>query len=670
MTQETTTERKIIYYYDLEVFPNFFSALFISEDFADEFVFYKFEKQNDMGALIQFISQPNLLLVGFNSVGYDDIILKWLIKHPRLTNKQIYNLSKKIIETKNRADLPKELKDCMWQDPLWLSADMMALLRMNLNVPGLKHCAIHLEHGRLQDLPKSPHEPVTKEEIQEILSYNRNDVIITGRLWQNPDIQEAIYMRYHLGEQYNVNLISADDSRIANVILEHEYGIPTTRQTRREVIHGRSLIPPTLKFVTPEMLKVKQTIEKLTLIEVTTKKGTYTHLTYPKRRRFEYIFDFNGVSYTMAKGGLHSNDEARILCSDDKVIYRDADVASYYPWLRQVYELAPLHLDKKKFLEVDKRLIDLRIAAKTAGDKVTAEGLKITINGIFGKMNYQHFWLYDPLCFYQTTIFGQLLLLMLIEMLYLQGIKTVSANTDGIVCEVPRALEQTYFDVCLDWQKQTGMSLEYTDYEKLVQLNVNSYMSITSAKMVHNADGSIKKKLATDMKPAERIKTKKDFSDNKHLSKASFLKGYYAPVIALALQNYFKDGTPIEDTINSETNVHNFLFTQKAAAKFELYILNPDGSEKVLQKTNRFYITPVGAVLLKRDKSIYLVDNFNVELQKKSRTAIWKGHAIHIFNNVSKNRPEINRKFYINKTKEIIEKIEPPKKSMTIFDFI
>lgn len=663
MNEFQSAQPKITLLYDIEVFKNFFSALFMSEDMELEYIFYKHGDRDDTPALIQFISQPGLTLVGYNSLWYDDIILKFILSNPGVSNLEIYNASKKLIETKNRRDLPDRLKEAVYMTTPWRSADMLALLRMNRNAPGLKHCAIHLEHGKLQDLPKKPNEKVKTEEIPVILRYNRNDVIITGRLWHNKSIQEAIYVRDVLGKQYGIDLISADDSRLGNVILETVYGVPDAKGTKRKLIHGNQLIPPGLTYKTEIMQNVLQAIEKLTLIETETRNGGVTHLTFPRRKRFEHVFEFAGTKYTMAKGGLHSDDQPRILRSDKEYIYRDSDVGSYYPALRQRYKLVPAHLNQELFLAADKQLIETRLTAKANGDKPTAEGLKICINGIFGKYNYPFFWLYDPLPFYQTTIFGQLLLLKLIEMLHLAGIETVSANTDGIVCKMPRDKEDVYFATCIEWQKQTGMTLEYTDYSFLVQLNVNSYMSHAVQTITHGEDYSLV------YKPADKVKTKKDFSDNKLLEKPAFIKGYSAPIVAIALQNYYKDGVSPEETINSHENIHNFLYTQKTGGKFELWERWPDGKEQLLQKTNRYYITKGGSVLVKKDTTDYAIANLEFKSRVSRETSIWKGHCVHILNNVKKDRPKVDRQFYISKVYDIINKIEPPKK-LDIFDFI
>ncbi|MEG7688959.1 hypothetical protein U2044_15310, partial [Listeria monocytogenes] len=65
-------------------------------------------------------------------------------------------------------------------------------------------------------------------------------------------------------------------------------------------------------------------------------------------------------------------------------------------------------------------------------------GGKIMINGTFGKTGSQYSVLFAPTMLIQTTITGQLSILMLIEWHEHYGIPVISANTDGIVINCPR----------------------------------------------------------------------------------------------------------------------------------------------------------------------------------------------------------------------------------------
>lgn len=213
---------------------------------------------------------------------------------------------------------------------------------------------------------------------------------------------------------------------------------------------------------------------------------------------------------------------------------RDADVASYYPSIILQQGLIPENIGAG-FTKVYSDIYHTRLKAKSLGDKVTADSLKISLNGSFGKLGSRFSALYAPDLLIQTTITGQLSLLMLIDMLEDSGISVVSANTDGIVVHFPKTLQRTYEEVCWEWELRTSYELEFTDYRALYSRDVNSYIAI-------KPDGSIKGKGA--------------FADPTLMKNPQFV------IINDAIKGYLGHGTPIEATINACADVTKFLMVR------------------------------------------------------------------------------------------------------------
>ena len=85
-------------------------------------------------------------------------------------------------------------------------------------------------------------------------------------------------------------------------------------------------------------------------------------------------------------------------------------------------------------MDVYKSIRDRRIEAKKRRkeDKrysTINETFKLSLNGAIGNFIQKYSWLYDPLANMKVTVNNQLLILKWIEMLYLAGFKTISANT-------------------------------------------------------------------------------------------------------------------------------------------------------------------------------------------------------------------------------------------------
>jgi hypothetical protein len=235
--------------------------------------------------------------------------------------------------------------------------------------------------------------------------------------------------------------------------------------------------------------------------------------------------------YRLGVGGLHSSEQSVAHFDNATTLLVDRDVASYYPAIALRCGLAPAHLGKP-YLHVYRGIVERRLKAKHSGDKVTADALKIVINASFGKTGSKWSKLYSPDLLIQTTITGQLCLLMLIEALEAEGIAVVSANTDGIVikCPIRRAAMMEF--VVWEWEMATGFDTEATYYRALYSRDVNNYIAI---------------------KPEGGFK----------------LKGVYAPaglqknptneICTGAVVKYLIDGTPVAATIRACTDIRKFV---------------------------------------------------------------------------------------------------------------
>jgi len=117
----------------------------------------------------------------------------------------------------------------------------------------------------------------------------------------------------------------------------------------------------------------------------------------------------------------------------------------------------------------------------------SADTLKICVNGSFGKLGSMYSALYAPELMIQTTITGQLCLLMLIERLEERGIRVVSANTDGIVVLARDSKAKDLENITFNWMLETSFDLERSNYRAIHSRDVNNYIAV-------KYDGSTKRK--------------------------------------------------------------------------------------------------------------------------------------------------------------------------------
>jgi len=236
------------------------------------------------------------------------------------------------------------------------------------------------------------------------------------------------------------------------------------------------------------------------------------------------------AQYQMGIGGLHSQETCQKIETTDDIVIADYDVASFYPNIILQQKMFPPGVGEV-FLSIYQSIVDRRLAAKRSGDKVTADSLKITLNGTFGKLGSKYSFLYAPQQLIQVTITGQLALLYLIEMLDAVGVTCKSANTDGIVLQYEKSKEMVVADIMSHWMQQTGYELERTDYRLLAARDVNNYVAVT-------IDGKVKRKGV--------------------FAPAGLMKNPDREIIYDAIAEHIAKGTDIGDYIRACTDLRKF----------------------------------------------------------------------------------------------------------------
>jgi hypothetical protein len=246
---------------------------------------------------------------------------------------------------------------------------------------------------------------------------------------------------------------------------------------------------------------------------------------------YKYETDPKGMKFDTLEIPEGQREEARQWRTKLIEALADFDVASYYPSIILRCGLEPENM-AQHFTPVYRQIVQRRLAAKKAGDRVQDAVLKIVINGSFGKFGSPYSALYSPRLLIQTTVTGQLALLMLIEMLEAEGIPVVSANTDGIVIRCPRSLVDMMEFVVGQWEDATGFTTEETAYSALYSRDVNNYLAI-------KADGSVKRKGV--------------------FATGTLSKNPVNEICMGAVVKHLVDGTPVEESIRACTDIRKFV---------------------------------------------------------------------------------------------------------------
>ena len=619
---------------------------------------------NQVEELCKFVKDECIILVGYNNRNYDDLMLDYLTickftnsQSSAYINNALYNLSSSIIGADGITRWNSEIFK-NYTSP-YKSSDLMAMLFEKIARKSLKQVAINLKWYRIQDLPIASHEVIKKDKIDEIIDYNINDILITHRLYWKK--LEEIDTRIKIGQIYGLDLINSNRSNIADRLMVKFYADETglkpvqfkQLRTIRRLIKFQEIINPAISFNNDKLVNFLNKLKKTVL--VIGSKGKHDKEGWVNKFEEKLIFDNN--VYTFATGGLHTQDRPGVLESTNDIIYRDADVTSYYPSIIAKLRISPAHLDKAVFLHIVEVEIKERVEAKHAGLKAKAEALKIVLNsGLFGKMGFEFGWLFDLKAMYEVTINGQLYLLKLIEMLSEVNIQVVSANTDGIVCKIHKHQLNDYERVCRNWCNWSKLELEFTDYIKYIRTTVNDYLALKNTGDVIATSFFTDEDLDEDRELTDEdldkyikknSKTKGDFIDDIQLD-----KGYPTPIIAKCLHNYFLKGIAIDDTLYNSRDIYDFCLSQKTGNVFiNEYHTIKDGklSIEILQKTIRYYVSRRGGVVIKKYKD------------SNKRISILAKHNVTLLNDFIEyddfSKYDIKYNYYKSRIMDIINKI-------------
>jgi len=622
-----------MYIYDVEILgKNFFSAIFINPQTKEEIVCWKLD-YNECGLEKLHSIVQNNLLIGYNCKYYDDIILNYIITQGYVDTYELYYLSQKIIrhQKKKIGPLWKDETIGKYMNGVVQSVDLMKMLAFGKMKVSLKHISSVLRFNKIKDLPHPHDEIVTLDKLEEILAYNKNDVLATLNLYNK--VKDLLNMRFHISKKFKIKplrILNASKTDIGKEILNTYYKERTgldryefvDLRTNRGIVRLKECISDKVKYETELFNNMLNNFN-----------NTIVYIEKDKDPELDYSIIYKNRGYKMGFGGLHSMDDVAIFNSDDNYEIIDADVDSYYPRVMLQYKIKPEHVDEVFFSILDD-MTELRLKAKKKDsltgkmiDPITADSMKITINAIFGLYNFPEYWLYDTKAAYSVTINGQMFLLMLIEKLALAGFDVISANTDGITTLVRKDRKEEYHKICKDWENYTKFTLSFTTYLKYVRKDVNNY---------------------TVLKDGGETKEKGCFNYIQDLE-----KGYNTSIIPIALNNYFLKGIPIKDTLFTHRNIFDFCKSQKIGGQFtsELHYLKDNVKTiEVLQKTNRYFISKKGGTFIKRkdDGSLH-----NLELD-------WQVTLLNDYDEskLDEYLTNIDYRYYIDKCNKIIESIE------------
>lgn len=610
---------KTAYVYDIEVFKNVFHCTLLNTETEELIKFECSIRKNEMEEMCKFFLQPDICLVGYNNIHYDNPIINYCIEYfsnSKYTyNKicmSIFNLSTVITKDKENIDKWKRWKYAN----NFYTLDLLTMLYSQALRVSLKEMQVTMMYKNVQEFNCNWQIPLATTEIDSMIDYNINDVMSTYELLKR--CEKDIKLRLDIEDQYNIKCLSKDGVNIGMQILAEEYmrktgiswNILKDLRSPADTINLNEIILPFIKYDT----KILQDL----LIEMKSLSVS------PGRKSYEKKFLLGDRVISVGVGGIHTINESEIIIPNENEILVDLDVASLYPSMLLNFDFYPRHLGKE-FKEVYADIRERRIKAKHAKDKVTDATLKLALNGLSGNLQNEFSWCYDPKAVMGIRINGQLLLLMLTEKLMTLGITPIQLNTDGIFVKMPKSVYSEAMKICKEWENLTGLVLEEDRFKAFYQLAVNDYFGV--------------------------------FENNLIKEKGCFItsviqgKGLTPKIIPKAVEKYFLEDIKPEEFIKQHTDIKDFLMSEKTGKQWTV-----EYNGQTQQRTNRFYASTDGCFLYK-----WKIDD-GVKKYQNMLTA----SGITLLNNFDnlKENPKINYQYYITEANKIINQLKTKQLSL------
>ena len=633
--------------YDIEIFPNYFLIVFKDYQSKEFFCFEISERKNKKTELLNFLKQ-DLLLVGFNSIHFDNLILNYIkdIEGDWLTiTKKVWEKGQHIIQdtgkeneiaekedielqyeffTKEppafewlnlnqfRGDNFEKYKKLRWNQS-WQTIDLFCywskLIRQSRKI-SLKSLACNLNWSWIQELPYPPNHWLNVDQIDEVIEYCKNDVNITERLIEA--LKDSINLRHSIQQEQGLKCLSWDGIKIGTEILAKELseqtGVEIEEIKGHKTIH-KKLRPanflPTFRFDSPEVNKL---YDFITSIEIKANESI-PYTLYFKNPNGTYLKSDLGI------GGIHGVTSQKIIIPADDEICRDDDVESLYPTLGIEWEFIPKHLPSGS-AQVFRNIKAKRVLAKKEERKTENETLKLALNGSVGMYRNSYGWLYDVQPNLAISLTGQFLILRLTELCIANGINVMMQNTDGITVLMKKELEPIHEKILQQVSEEFRVKFEKEYYKAVYASNINNYLAIKS-------NGKTKQKGWFVTNPV--LENSRDFL-----------------VIPKAIEAHLTGVKDYRTFIQEHTDIFDFCASYKIAKKYKVYWW---GNE--VQNLNRFYPSNTGAYLYKTKKTSKEMEN------------VFKESAVELYNlhkpeEVTLHLEKVNRKYFEQKCFEIL----------------
>lgn len=289
---------KTDFLYDLEVFPNIFTACFVYANGKGLRVFEISDRKNETEQLLDFlrkVKSGGYRLVAFNNVNFDYPIIHYMLEKARkalkegksasYTAKELYKVGMDLILTQKDDRFGKSIKS---QDVIIPQVDLYLVNHYDnkSKSTSLKTLEFNMRSRNIEDLPFPVGSTLNDEQKDVLIRYNKHDVLETLKFYHY--CYDSLKLREELTAQFGFDCTNFNDTKIGkqlfiNTLEKEKPGICYTvtergrkmNQTKRNRIAVSECLVPYIKFTRPEFKALHAWFKKQVITET---KGAFSDI--------------------------------------------------------------------------------------------------------------------------------------------------------------------------------------------------------------------------------------------------------------------------------------------------------------------------------------------------------------------------------------------------------
>lgn len=579
---------------------------------GENFIFELSKRYNDFNILLKFLkSNNNELFAGYNMEKFYNIIFNFIFsKYQVFLSEKASIIAYYIYNT--ATNLYSEFIDPNWKySKYYNSIDLMKVLCDRDTSVTFTEIEMYMEKENVSEFEYIQGDGIIEYKIDELKKYCINKLDFLLELYEIG--KDKINSRIVLSNAFNANILNKYDTGIGQAIIEKL--ILKTKTLDKESLFKLKENESTDKYLLEESVindisfKTKEFQDLL--FDIKNTKITDPLFKLNKNFRYkEYFYDINS-------GGLEFKTHNKIINKESDRLIR-IDISNAYPTLMYRYKIYPKFLPSL-FEEV------FNIFYKNRIDKNNDKNItKLPLLGLFGNIGNPSSYLYSPKSFLAITLNLKLIILELIESFCCDDIEILYVKTDEIILRVKNNQSSFFINNIKRWMEKYKLDVHIDEFDKIIIKSMND-MILYKKGYMNNPSYDL-----VETRGCFNIKSKK------------IGVNINAPIIAKCIINYFGNNIPLIDTINSSSNIYDFLFYYKSNRQFKII----DKDENIeYERIGRYFISNKGSFVYKNN-----IEKKTFNLLNENKITIC---------NKNPNIKNINRIAYYHMASSLKEIIQP-----------